>query len=503
MGKADKAGKRKRPRPQGLIERTVDTLEHKHDSKEEEEQDSQDEEERALAALVFPTGGGMATLETKQDMPAGIEGEEAEDPAAWTDDDDSDKDIVDISKRHRLRKLRKEEWEGALSAGNFEERLRERFQVSNVKVDWAKGGQEPVRDPDDSSDDEGDFLKSGEALLASGSGRLLPGAIDIVRCKDANQHDPSSAVVRCVEFHPQGELLLTGGYDKTLRFFQVDGTRNAKVHGVNLPDLPIHTAAFTCDGDEVVAAGARPFFYCYDLHSGKVQKVPRIFSAGRSEKSLKTFAASPDGKWLAFSGTGGYIMLVAARTKQWVADFKLNAFVKAVAFSPDNKCVMASGLDGEVYSFDIRSERCVSRFYNEGGTPPSSLGMASDGYYTAVGDEIGVVNVYKSDALRLSSAAHPTRVLQPAPVKSVMNLSTEVTCTKFNPDGQILAIASCTTRDALKLVHMPSCTVFTNWPTARTPVRYPFALDWSPTGAYLAVGNDRGRVLLYKVRHYS
>lgn len=52
-------------------------------------------------------------------------------------------------------------------------------------------------------------------------------------------------------------------------------------------------------------AGRRAFFYWYDVPTGKVQKVPRIFSAGRAEKSLETFAASPDGRWLAFVGGKG------------------------------------------------------------------------------------------------------------------------------------------------------------------------------------------------------
>lgn len=49
----------------------------------------------------------------------------------------------------------------------------------------------------------------------SPSGHLPP------RCKDANQHDPAKATVRAVSFHPTGELLLAGGFDKTLRLFQV------------------------------------------------------------------------------------------------------------------------------------------------------------------------------------------------------------------------------------------------------------------------------------------
>jgi hypothetical protein len=63
---------------------------------------------------------------------------------------------------------------------------------------------------------------------------------------------------------------------------------------------------------------------------------------------------------------------------------------------------------------------------------------------------------------------------------------------------QVLAIASNEKRDAMKLLHVPSGTIFSNWPTERTPIRYPYSLDFSPNGSFLAVGNDRGRVLLYR-----
>ena len=72
-----------------------------------------------------------------------------------------------------------------------------------------------------------------------------------MRCKDANQHDPSKAVVKSVHFHPSGELLLTAGLDKALRFFQIDGVENPKVHGLHFKDLPIECAAFTAN-DQVV-----------------------------------------------------------------------------------------------------------------------------------------------------------------------------------------------------------------------------------------------------------
>ncbi|GLD93321.1 hypothetical protein PINS_up001913 [Pythium insidiosum] len=84
-----------------------------------------------------------------------------------------------------------------------------------------------------------------------------------------------------------------------------------------------------------------------------------------------------------------------------------------------------------------------------------------------------------------------------------MQLTTQVDDLKFNADSQILAMASRDSRDALKLVHLPSFTVFANWPSSRTPLHYVSAMDFSPNSGYFAVGNARGRVLLYRLTHYG
>jgi hypothetical protein len=76
------------------------------------------------------------------------------------------------------------------------------------------------------------------------------------------QVEPSQAVVRSVQFHPNGQMLLTAGLDKSLRLFQIDGGRNPKVQTVFLEDMPIHKAAFSADGSQVCShcSSPRAFF---------------------------------------------------------------------------------------------------------------------------------------------------------------------------------------------------------------------------------------------------
>ncbi|CAM9328540.1 unnamed protein product, partial [Phaeothamnion confervicola] len=459
--------------------------------------------------------------------------------AAWQDHDDATL-RVDISARARLHKLRRTPDDGAMGGSELERRLRERFQAAQSAHSWAdvesvagsRRCRRRSRNSEDSDSEDGggataddygaEAAASSAALLAdsarmvtgrrgSGAGpRPLPkGRIDILRVKDANLTEPAKAAVRAVGFHTTKPLLLAGGWDKTLRLFQVDGVKNRKVQSVFLTDLPISQAAFTAGGDAAVLAGPRPFFYWLDLATACAVKVPRLFPALRK---LERFAASPDGEWLAFAvsgsagnggggGNGGLVLLLSCRTKQWAGELHIGApTVTALCFAPDSRSLLAAGTDGQVFRFDVRSRRCVLRFYNEGGTGTTSLAVSSGERFTAVGSASGVVNLY--DTAALAAMAPGRGVLRPAPTKAVMNLTTAVTEAQFSCDGQFLIVASREKRDALKLVHLPSCTVFANWPTERTPVRYPYSLALSPSGGFMAVGNDRGRVLLYRVKHY-
>ena len=53
------------------------------------------------------------------------------------------------------------------------------------------------------------------------------------------------------------------------------------------------------------------------------------------------------------------------------------------------------------------------------------------------------------------------------------------------------------------LPHVASRTVFGNWPTGQTPVHHVSAVDFSPHSGYLAIGNERGRTLLYRLNYYD
>ena len=148
----------------------------------------------------------------------------------------------------------------------------------------------------------------------------------------------------------------------------------------------------------------------------------------------------------------------------------------------------------------MNSRRCIERFSNGDGTITSSL--AASNTSLAVGAESGVVNLYSEHRAQQSRSSLLGGVQTKTPLKSIMNLPTSADIVSFNPDGQILAMSSQREQHGLKLLHVPSRTVFSNWPTAQTPLGYVYSIKFSPGSKFLAMGNDKGKCLLYKINHY-
>ncbi|XP_059625955.1 U3 small nucleolar RNA-associated protein 18 homolog [Cornus florida] len=425
----------------------------------------------------------------------------------WLDEEE-ERTNVNIAKVNRLRKLRKEEGESLISGSAYVSRLRAQHVKLNPGTEWA---QLDSRLRNYSSDEEyseeengaelargyknvegiDDILRTNEDLVVKGSAKLLPGLLEFSRLVDANAEDPSNGPINSIQFHRNAQLLLAGGLDKKLRFFQIDGKRNTKIQSIFLDDCPIRKASFLPDGSQVIIAGRRKFFYSFDLVKAKVDKVGPLI--GREEKSLEVFEVSPDSNTIAFVGSEGYILLVSSKTKELIGTLKMNGTARSLAFSSDGQQLLSSGGDGHIYHWDLRTRACFHKAVDEGCINGTALCTSPTGTFFAAGSDSGIVNVYNRQEFLGGKRK---------PIKTIENLTTKVDFMKFNNDAQILAISSSMKKNSLKLIHVPSFTVFSNWPPPNRALNYPRCLDFSPGGGFMAMGNAAGKVLLYKLNHY-
>ena len=93
---------------------------------------------------------------------------------------------------------------------------------------------------------------------------------------------------------------------------------------------------------------------------------------------------------------------------------------------------------------------------------------------------------------------------QPSVLKSFKNLQTPVTALEFNSSSEILAMASNIMSNAVKLAHVPSLSVFPNFPEfAPKGIQAVRQIGFSPNSGYFHIGNSNGNALLYRLKHYE
>lgn len=419
--------------------------------------------------------------------------------AAWNDEDDNEIEI-DLSSTDRLRKLIKVDTNDKISGNEFSTLLQDRFQTR--ELEWAKVGNE-----DSEISNTSELLREAGTMVEevgskSRKDTLSAGKIDMKRMVDANAAEPSAEEISTLHFHASGNLLLVGGKDKSLRFFSIDGEKNEKQLSVRFNDMAISNAKFVGLSSEVVVAGRKPYFYSYDTSVGAVTKIPGLM--GKTLKSYEHMVVSAEGSKIAFAGTSGFVHICCGRRKTWISDVKMNCGVRSMAFV-DEMTLATSGVDADVYLWDLRKTgRCLHRFSHEDGMCSSALAAGPGSPFLAVGSESGVVSLFQAQ-IGGSGGGGSAEGPPPAPamMKSILNLTTKIDSLSFHPSSQFFAMASSEKVDQLRLVHAASGSVFTNWPTERTPLRKVSCLDFSPGGAYFAVGNNRGRVLLYRVNQFD
>jgi U3 small nucleolar RNA-associated protein 18 len=328
-------------------------------------------------------------------------------------------------------------------------------------------------------------------MLESGKVETLKkGFLEYRKLKDMNHttHNEGS-VIRCAEFHPSAAVGLVAGNNGTASLFQIDGKFNPKMQSVHFENFPVKTAHFTSDGRQFLV-GSQHFghFFAYDMIKGKSIKVP--WKEDKDQGSMQRFQVSPTNDLVAFHGRFGNIHVMSTRSRSKLFTLKMNDDVTALTFSPDGEYLYSHGAGGEVYIWDLKAQECVHKFVDDGCLRGTAITISRNNRYLSCGSDSGVVNVYRRQDVIANHS--------PTPEKIVLNLTTTVTSVKFNPTSEILAMTSEVKDNAVKLLHLPSMTVFANFPSFSYNFKRPNCIDFSLNGGYFSVGNNRGAANLYR-----
>lgn len=265
-----------------------------------------------------------------------------------------------------------------------------------------------------------------------------------------------------------------------------------RIHSIKYQKYPIFSCKLNNDGDELIIGGLDPFYHTYNLLSGHKQST----RLPKGVKNLKSFQLSSCGKYMAVSGLLGEVHLLHALTKELLCTMKQEHQSTAINFSPDSNKLFSHSDDNEVTVFDLRTQRIEHRFVDEGCVNGTAMATSWNGKLVATGSRQGFVNIYNYDDVLASKF--------PKPEKTVSNLTTEITDLKFNSTTELLAICSADMNNAVKILHFPSATVFSNFPSQQDRnIGKATVSAFSPNGGFFSMGTIEGIVPLYRLRHYS
>lgn len=429
------------------------------------------EEQKELDKFLFGDRKGL--LEKLEDSKsffftdvAGSTSENTRRTKVWHDDDDEE------FKRSNV---------------NGEAQLKRKFErIAGGELSWAQLGR---KEKDSDDEDDGINSKVGHLAKKSTSKDLPKGELNFKRLTNINQATMKEGRITSVEFHPKSTVGVVAGLKGMISIFALDGRENKKIHNMKYERFPIRSCKLNNDGDELIIGGIEKYFHTYNLLSGKKLQV----RLPQGINNMKSFELSQCGKYMAVIGEYGEIHLLHSLTRELLVTLKQEYPSTSIKFSVDSNKLFAHSDDSEVTVFDLRSQRMQHRFVDEGCV--NGLSLALNGKFIATGSRQGFVNIYNYDDVFATK--------YPKPEKALSNLTTEATDLRFNATGEMLGICSADKDNAVKLVHLPSATVFSNFPSQHDKIGKATTVAFSPAGGYLGFGTIAGAAPLYRLRHYS
>lgn len=466
------------------------------------------------------------------------------DAPAWEDSDD-ERVTVSLASATQLRKLRTSEADDVITGTEYTFRLRQQFLRLNPHPDWARHAEEPPKKrrrrssaasdssgASDGAEEEGgddDFNTDAlpldrllrDANVMKGNAavktkRLRPEVIDIQRSRDIPDAHKD---VTSLAFHPEYPVLLSSSTSSLLFLHHIAPTAhptpNPLLMSTKVRQVPVRRAQFSPDGKRIYMAGRRRYIHSWDIESGAVQKTNKMHGHQKEQRTWERFRLSPCGRYIGLIAStrkgGGVINILNANTMQWITAARLDSRGGIADFrwwrTGDGLTILGKG--GQVGEYSMAANRFLAVWNDEGSNGGSAIALGGaqgpellgGDRWVALGSNSGVVNIYDRHTLILPSGEDELKLKpRPEPTRALMNLITPVSILEFSPDGQLLATASRHKRDALKLVHLPSCTVYRNWPTEQTPLGRVEALAFGTKSDMLAVGNDVGKIRIWEIR---
>src|SRR5262249_24766415 len=145
--------------------------------------------------------------------------------------------------------------------------------------------------------------------------------------------------INCLAVTADGQSLLTGSADKSLKLWHMDGREALSLNG---PD-EIWTVACTPDSKTAASAGKDDDVTLWDLTTGRAVRTLQGHTA-----CVRPLAIHPDGKYLVSAGNDRTVRGWDLSTGEAMFSHEEADYVISLAFSPDGNLLACGNDDGHI-----------------------------------------------------------------------------------------------------------------------------------------------------------